>query len=42
MMAICITFPEQVKLSSALSIDADPDFICSEIPLGSPSYKEFQ
>ena len=32
-------FPEQVKLSSAFSIDADPDFICSEIPLGSPSYK---
>ena len=32
-------FPEQVKLSSALSIDADPDFICSENPLGSPSYK---
>ena len=32
-------FPDQVKLSSALSIDADPDFICSETPLGSPSYK---
>ena len=32
-------FPEQVKLSSAFSIDADPDLICSEIPLGSPSSK---
>ena len=32
-------FPEQVKLSSAFSIDADPDLICSDIPLGSPSYK---
>ena len=32
-------FPEQVKLSSAFSIDADPDLICSEIPLGSPRYK---
>ena len=32
-------FPEQVKVSNALSIDADPDFICSETLLGSPSYK---
>jgi len=32
-------FPDQVKLSSAFSIDAEPDFICSDIPLGSPSYK---
>ena len=32
-------FPEQVKLSSAFSIDAEPDFLCSDIPLGSPSYK---
>ena len=32
-------FPEQVKSSSAFSIDAKPDFICSDIPLGSPSYK---
>ena len=32
-------FPEQVKLSSAFSIDAEPNFVCSDIPLGSPSYK---
>ena len=32
-------FPDQVKLSSAFSIDAEPDFVCSDIPLGSPSYK---
>ncbi len=31
-------FPEQVKISGAISIDADPAFICSELPLGSPSY----
>ena len=32
-------FPEQVKLRSAFSIDAEPNFVCSDIPLGSPSYK---
>ncbi len=32
-------FPEQVKLSSAFSIDAEPNFVYSDIPLGSPSYR---
>ena len=32
-------FPEQVKLSSAFSIDAEPDFVYSDIPLGSPNYR---